>query len=108
MVTVNIGTVIPASTIKSGTSKDRTWAFGEAKAEKGYDKITCWFANPDVSPNTDYKVKAIQSVTKSAKKYTDKSGVEKWADTYSITALCEPCDPNPMSEFATLDDSIPF
>ena len=111
MVEVKKGTIITATDIKAGTGKNGTWAFGKVKAEKGYDAITVWFANPEVYKDiTDYKIVSIESVKKTARKVKDAGGAEKWYDEYSCNAVMEvlPVPGDAPEGFSRLDADIPF
>lgn len=104
---VEIG-VRGALAIKTGTTKDgKKWAFGEVKADKGYDKIMVWAENPDELKDGAARIKEIVSVKKSAKKY-EKDGETKWADVYSINAVLEPASVVPSGFEQISDEDVPF
>ena len=53
-VTVKVGEVY--TEIKTGTSAKGKWGNATARAEKGYDRITIWFTNPEEIPEDVYAV----------------------------------------------------
>lgn len=92
--------------IKKGEGKSGSWALCKVKAEKGYDSIDVWCANPEDVGNEPMKLGEIISVKKTARKY-EKDGVEKWADVYSVNARFEIADS--MNGFSKLnDEDCPF
>ena len=85
-VKINVGDIIDTSAAKFGTRKDgSSWGFVSVNAEKGYDKITAWFVNPEAAQGrARVEVAQISGAKIGNRKYTDKSGAEKWATDYSV------------------------
>ena len=88
MVKVSVGDVIEVGNAKFGTRQNgQTWGFVSVQAEKGYDRITVWFTNPDEAKGrARVEIVAIHQVKLGSRKYTDKSGQEKWTNEYSVDA----------------------
>ena len=111
MVKVEIGTVVPKATIKSGSGDKGRWLFGKIKAEKGYDEITVWATNPDdLNPTCDQTVVSIESVSKTNKKSTTDG---KWYNYYNVNAMLSSAvkagSSTEVIGFEPLDDdTIPF
>lgn len=109
MVDVKIGTKIPKDALKSGVTKDgKKWLVGAVKADKGYDQIDVWAVNPEVGTDSEVEVVSINAVKKSARKYTDKEGNEKWADVYSINAILKATETIPEGFSQLSEEDIPF
>jgi len=85
-IKISVGDKLNVSNARFGTRQNGgQWGFVDVKPEKGYDRITAWFVNPDdAKGRQQVEVVAINSVKLGARKYTDKSGQEKWATEYSV------------------------
>lgn len=89
-LSVKVGDVLSMAEAKSGEGSKGPWLFTVKKAEKGYDKITVWVSNPgDVRGAETIEVTGIESVTVRNRKYTDQSGMEKWAKDFQINATAK-------------------
>lgn len=109
MVDVKIGTKIPKDALKSGTTKEgKLWLVGTVKAEKGYDQIDVWAVNPEVGVDSEVEITSINAVKKSARKYTDKDGNEKWADVYAVNAFLKATETIPEGFSKLSEEDIPF
>lgn len=86
-LTVKVGEVY--TEIKRGTSAKGEYAYVTAKAEKGSDKISVFFANPEDVPEDAYAVSIdeIQDVTVSSKQYNG-----NWYKNISINAKVSAVD----------------
>lgn len=69
--------------IKQGVGSKGRWGFATARAEKGYDRITVWFANPDDIPEGAYAVK-VDEITEVGTENKQVNG--KWYTQYYIRA----------------------
>lgn len=80
-VSVKVGDVFPD--IKTGVGAKGAWGNVVAKAEKGSDRITIWFANPQDIPDGTFAVSIdeITEVRQSAHQYNG-----NWIKDYIITA----------------------
>lgn len=88
MVKVKINDVLNASKMRSGKSKDgKPWAFIAVEAEKSYDKITVWAANPDeVKGASGVKILEITDVSLTKTKKTMENGQDRWYENCNVTA----------------------
>ena len=88
MIQVKVGQMLDCTNARFGMRQDgKPWGLTEVKAEKGYDKLTVWFTNPDVAKGrTQVEVIAISSAKMSNRRYTAKDGQEKWVTDYSVDA----------------------
>ena len=84
-VKVKVGDVY--TEIKMGVSaKKGKWGFATARAEKGYDRITIWFTNPEDIPEDTYAVR----VAELTETYTENKEVKgKWYTQYNARAKVE-------------------
>lgn len=87
-VGVKVGDIYPD--IKRGVSaKKGEWAYVVAKAEKGSDKLTIWFANPQDIPEGTFavEVKEILEARQTAHQYNG-----AWVKDYAIRAVVSPVE----------------
>ena len=125
MIQVKVGQTIDCTNARFGMRQDgKPWGLAEVKADKGYDKLTVWFNNPDVAKGrSQVEIIAISSAKMSNRRYTGKDGVEKWVTDYSVDAtvkaagaqMVENTKPNfdsYMNDFVDLskveDTGLPF
>ena len=109
MVEVKEGMIIDFSGAKTGNGSRGPYAKVEVKAEKGYDKIQVWAANPEDAQNIrgTAKVGKIKSAKVSAHQYEG-----KWYTDFMVNAelfqgevrqvTYEPVD------MSISDDELPF
>ena len=83
-VKVKVGDIY--TEIKTGESAKGKWGFAVARAEKGYDRITIWFTNPEDIPSDSYAVR-VESIEET---YTENKQVNgNWYTQYNARAKVE-------------------
>lgn len=101
-VKVKVGDVY--TEIKMGTTSKGKWGCATARAEKGYDRVTIWFANPDDIPEDTYAicVKEIKEI------YTVNKEVNgKWYTQYNALATVESVEGGAVAVDLG-DEGLPF
>ena len=90
--------------IKQGVGAKGSWGFAIARAEKGYDRITIWFANPEDIPEGTYAI-SVDAIEEAA--ITNKQVDGKWYTQYNITAKVSAVEGG--AKPTTLEDEgVPF
>ena len=101
-VKVKVGDIY--TEIKRGTSARGSYGIATAKAEKGSDKISIFFSNPnDISDDT-YAIEVEEILDASV---TAKQIDGKWFKNYSVTAKVKPVEGGAVATEIT-DDGLPF
>jgi hypothetical protein len=84
-VEVSVGEHLPMTGAKFGSSDKGAWALIKKEAERGYNRINIWIRNPDAVRNaSEIEVVSVDKATVSDRKYTDKSGQERWTNDFSV------------------------
>lgn len=83
MITLKAGSIIPVTEARSGEGQRGAWYKVDARAEKGYDKITVWATNPSDAKNIQgaAEIVKITSVTLTGHSYNG-----RWYSDYTINA----------------------
>lgn len=86
-VTVKVGDVLSMAEAHFGESARGLWGTVAKKADKGYDRISIWFNNPEAVRNAQtVQIVSIDSVAIRNRKYTAQDGSQKWATDYTVNA----------------------
>lgn len=84
-ISLKVGDVLSMAEARFGESQKGLWGTVSKKAEKGYDKISVWFENPEAVRNArTVQILSIDSVSLRNRKYTARDGSEKWATDYAV------------------------
>ena len=90
--------------IKQGVGAKGSWGFAIARAEKGYDRITIWFANPEDIPEGTYAIK-VDEIKEVATENKQVNG--KWYTQYNIRAKVSPVEGG-AEPIDLGDEGVPF
>lgn len=103
-VKIKVGEVY--TEIKTGVSaKKGKWGCAVARAEKGYDRITIWFTNPEDIPDDTYAVRLVE-ITES---YTENKEVNgKWYTQYNARARVEAVEGGAVATELNEEGDLPF
>ena len=103
-VKVKVGDIF--TDIKVGVGAKGAWGLANARAEKGYDRITIWFANPEDIPDGTYAIRVDEIEEVSIVNKLDKQS-GKWYTQYHAKAKVSAVEGG--AEPTTLDDEgVPF
>ena len=102
-VQVKVGDVY--TELKMGVSAKGQWGFATARAEKGYDRITIWFTNPENIPEDTYAVRVAEITEVGTQNKQLKDG--RWVTQYYARAKMESVEGGAVA--VSLDDEgVPF